>query len=69
MRCTGVFQVVMPKVLVTEPLEPGWKQSAINVPSPDTIAKHGRAGTTLTRPSQMRVHMDRYDRRRTLSCT
>lgn len=58
----GVFQVVVPKVLVTEPLEPGWKQSAINVPSPDTIASYrkGRYHAHET-VSEYRVHMDRYD--------
>ncbi|WP_054848467.1 hypothetical protein [Methanoculleus chikugoensis] len=63
MRCTrGVFQVVVPKALVTEPLEPGWKQSAINVPSPDTIASYrkGRYHAHET-VSEYRVHMDRYD--------
>ncbi|BBL68768.1 HdeD family acid-resistance protein [Methanoculleus chikugoensis] len=58
----GVFQVVVPKALVTEPLEPGWKQSAINVPSPDTIASYrkGRYHAHET-VSEYRVHMDRYD--------
>ena len=58
----GVFQVVVPKELVTEPLEPGWKRSAINVPSPGTIASYRRgqyhAHETV---SEYRVHMDRYD--------
>jgi len=58
----GVFQVVVPKAVVTEPLEPGWKRSAINVPSPDTIASYRKgqyhAHETV---SEYRVHMDRYD--------
>jgi len=58
----GVFQVVVPKALVTEPLEPGWKQSAINVPSPGTIASYRKgqyhAHETV---SEYHVHMDRYD--------
>jgi len=58
----GVFRVVVPKALVTEPLEPDWKRSAINVPSPDTIASYRRgqyhAHETV---SEFRVHMDRYD--------
>jgi uncharacterized membrane protein HdeD (DUF308 family) len=58
----GVFQVVVPKDLVTGPLEPGWKRSAINVPSPGTIASYRKgqyhAHETV---SEYRVHMDRYD--------
>ena len=58
----GVFQVVVPKTLVTGPLEPGWKRSAINVPSPETIASYRKgqyhAHETV---SEYRVHMDRYD--------
>ncbi|PKL63226.1 MAG: hypothetical protein CVV31_01985 [Methanomicrobiales archaeon HGW-Methanomicrobiales-2] len=58
----GVFQVVVPKAVVTEPLEPDWKRSAINVPSPDTIASYRKgqyhAHETV---SEYRVHMDRYD--------
>ncbi len=58
----GVYQVIVPKAVVTEPLEPDWKRSAINVPSPDTIASYRRgqyhAHETL---SEYRVHMDRYD--------
>ncbi|WP_292519454.1 HdeD family acid-resistance protein [Methanoculleus sp.] len=58
----GVFQVVVPKALVTEPLEPAWKRSAINVPSPGTIASYRKgqyhAHETAT---EYRVHMDRYD--------
>ncbi len=58
----GVYQVIVPKAVVTEPLEPDWKRSAINVPSPDTIASYRRgqyhAHETV---SEYRVHMDRYD--------
>lgn len=58
----GVFQVVVPKDLVTGPLEPAWKRSAINVPSPETIASYRKgqyhAHETAT---EYRVHMDRYD--------
>ncbi len=58
----GVFQVVVPKALVTEPLEPAWKRSAINVPSPGTIASYRKgqyhAHETV---SEYHVHMDRYD--------
>ncbi|HOI12255.1 MAG TPA: DUF308 domain-containing protein [Methanoculleus sp.] len=58
----GVFQVVVPRTLVTEPLEPDWKRSPINVPSPETIASYRKgqyhAHETV---SEYRVHMDRYD--------
>jgi len=58
----GVFQVVVPKAVVTEPLGPDWKRSSINVPSPDTIASYRKgqyhAHETV---SEYRVHMDRYD--------
>ncbi len=58
----GVFQVIVPKAVVTEPIEPHWKRSSINVPSPDTIASYRRgqyhAHETVL---EYRVHMDRYD--------
>jgi uncharacterized membrane protein HdeD (DUF308 family) len=58
----GVWEVVIDKTTVTEPLDSGWKRSTINVPSPGTIASY-RKGTyhvheTLT---EWRVHLDRYD--------
>jgi len=58
----GVWEVVIDKTSVTEPLDSGWKRSSINVPSPGTIASY-RKGTyhvheTLT---EWRVHLDRYD--------
>ena len=57
----GVFQVVVPKSAV-ERLGPDWKRSAINVPSPDTIASYrkGQYHAHETE-SEYRVHMDRYD--------
>ncbi|MDD3069961.1 MAG: hypothetical protein PHX88_02040 [Methanoculleus horonobensis] len=58
----GVFQVVVPKALVTEPLEPAWKRSAINVPSPETIASYRRGQYHAHETaSEFHVHMDRYD--------
>ncbi|KLK88065.1 hypothetical protein SZ63_03070 [Methanoculleus sediminis] len=58
----GVFQVIVPKALVTEPLEPAWKRSAINVPSPGTIASYRRGQYHAHETgSEYRVHMDRYD--------
>ena len=58
----GVFQVVVPKDLVTEPIEPGWKRSAINVPSPGTIASYRKGQYHAHETaSEYHVHMDRYD--------
>jgi protein-S-isoprenylcysteine O-methyltransferase Ste14 len=47
---------------VTEPLDPGWKKSRINVPSPGTIASYrkGRFHVHEMR-GEWRVHLDRYD--------
>ncbi|HOZ42626.1 MAG TPA: hypothetical protein PLD13_03425, partial [Methanoculleus sp.] len=57
----GVFQVVVPKALVTEPLEPVWKRSAINVPSPGTIASYRKGQYHAHETaSEYHVHMDRY---------
>lgn len=38
----GVFQVVVPKTVVTEPLGPDWKRPPLNVPGPGTIASYRR---------------------------
>ncbi|MDD4455128.1 MAG: DUF308 domain-containing protein [Candidatus Methanomethylophilaceae archaeon] len=57
----GVFQVVVPKSAV-EPLGPDWKRSAINVPSPDTVASYRKGQYHAHETaSEYRVHMDRYD--------
>jgi uncharacterized membrane protein HdeD (DUF308 family) len=58
----GVWEVAIPKDLVTQPLDSGWKKSAINVPSPGTIASYrkGRFHVHETK-SEWRVHLDRYD--------
>jgi uncharacterized membrane protein HdeD (DUF308 family) len=58
----GVWEVIVPKADVTEPLVPPWKQSAINVPSPDTIAsyRNGQYHAHETR-EEYHVHLDRYD--------
>lgn len=58
----GIWEVVVPKEEVTEPLDPGWKKSRINVPSPGTIASYrkGRFHVHETR-DEWRVHLDRYD--------
>jgi len=58
----GIWEVVIPKDTVTEPLDTGWRKSAINVPSPGTIASYrkGRFHVHETK-TEWRVHLDRYD--------
>lgn len=58
----GVWEVQVPLESVTEPLEPTWKRSAINVPSPGTVAsyRNGQYHAHET-TDDYRVHMDRYD--------
>lgn len=58
----GIWEVAIPKDLVTEPLDAGWIESRINVPSPGTIASYrkGRFHVHETRTG-WRVHLDRYD--------
>lgn len=58
----GVWEVEVPKASVTEPLDPGWKRSAINVPTPGTIASYrkGRYHVHET-TTEWKVHLDRYD--------
>ncbi|PKL64677.1 MAG: hypothetical protein CVV32_06225 [Methanomicrobiales archaeon HGW-Methanomicrobiales-3] len=58
----GIWEVVIPKETVTEPLDSGWKKSRINVPSPGTIAcyRKGRYHVHET-GTKWRVHLDRYD--------
>jgi len=58
----GIWEVVIAKETVTEPLDSGWKKSRINVPSPGTIAcyRKGRYHVHET-GTKWRVHLDRYD--------
>lgn len=58
----GIWEVIVPKDTVTDPLDPGWRKSAINVPSPGTIASYrkGRFHVHETK-TEWRVHLDRYD--------
>ena len=58
----GVWEVVVKKSSVTEPLDADWKRSTINVPSPGTIAsfRKGQYHVHETR-TEWRVHLDRYD--------
>ncbi len=54
--------MIIPRAEVTEPLGPEWKSSALNVPSPETIASY-RNGQYHVHETELdyRVHMDRYD--------
>lgn len=59
---TGVWEVVIPKEDVTDPLSGDWKRSSINVPTPGTIAsyRNGHYHVHETK-NEWRVHLDRYD--------
>jgi hypothetical protein len=58
----GVWEVIVPKESVIDPLDPAWERSAINVPSPGTIASYRKgqyhAHETAT---EWQVHLDNYD--------
>jgi uncharacterized membrane protein HdeD (DUF308 family) len=58
----GVWEVVVSKSEVTEPLDEGWKKSEINIPSPEMIASYrkGQYHTHETK-EEYKTHMDRYD--------
>lgn len=58
----GVFEVVVHKSEVTEPLDEGWETSKINLPSPGTIASHRKGEYHVHETkNDWRVHKDRYD--------
>jgi uncharacterized membrane protein HdeD (DUF308 family) len=58
----GVWEVIIPKEQVTEPLDPGWEKSAINVPTPGTIASY-RKGQYHAHElaAEWHVHLDNHD--------
>ena len=58
----GVWEVIVPKESVTEPLDPSWVKSRINVPSPGTRASY-RKGQYHAHEQQTEwhVHLDNYD--------
>ncbi|WP_067051097.1 DUF308 domain-containing protein [Methanofollis ethanolicus] len=59
---SGVWEVEVPKFSVTEPLGPAWIQSAINVPTPGTIASYRKGRYHVHETStEWKVHLDRYD--------
>jgi len=58
----GVWEVVVPKESVTEPLDPAWERSSVNVPSPGTIASYRKGQYHVHETAdEWRVHLDRYD--------
>lgn len=58
----GVWEVIVPKSCVTEPLEPPWTRSPVNLPAPGAIASY-RNGQYHAHETEedYRVHLDRYD--------
>lgn len=61
----GIWEVVIPRDQVTEPLGEGWERSQLNVPTPGTIASFrcGQYHLHVTK-TEFRVHLDRYDPRK-----
>jgi uncharacterized membrane protein HdeD (DUF308 family) len=58
----GVWEVVVPKDSVTEPLDSGWEKSQINIPSPGTIDSYRKGQYHVHETAtEWRVHLDRYD--------
>ncbi len=58
----GVWEVIVPKLSVPGPLDPGWEKSGLNIPSPGTIAsfRKGRYHAHETK-TEWRVHLDNHD--------
>jgi uncharacterized membrane protein HdeD (DUF308 family) len=58
----GVWEVEVPKESVTEPLDPGWEKSSVNIPSQGTIASYRKGQYHVHETTdEWRVHLDRYD--------
>ena len=61
----GVWEVEIPKASVTEPLDPGWEVSRINIPSPGTIASYRKGQYHVHETdTEWRVHLDNHDPKR-----
>lgn len=58
----GVWEVIVTKQSVSEPLDPAWEKSALNVPSPGTIASY-RKGQYHAHEmaTEWHVHLDNHD--------
>jgi len=58
----GVWEVIVPKDSVTEPLDPGWVKSRINVPSPGTLESYRKGQYHChEQQTEWHVHLDNYD--------
>lgn len=58
----GVWEVVIPKKSVTEPLDPGWQPSSLNIPSPGTVASYRKGQYHVHETAaEWRVHLDNHD--------
>jgi uncharacterized membrane protein HdeD (DUF308 family) len=58
----GVWEVIIPKDSVTEPLDDGWVKSPINVPSPGTIASYRKGRYHAhEQATEWHVHLDNQD--------
>ncbi len=58
----GVWEVVVPKESVTEPLDTGWVKSPINVPTPGTIASYRKGQYHVhEQQTEWHVHLDNHD--------
>jgi uncharacterized membrane protein HdeD (DUF308 family) len=54
--------VIVPKESVTEPLDPGWVKSPINVPTPGTLASYRKGQFHChEQKTEWHVHLDNYD--------
>jgi uncharacterized membrane protein HdeD (DUF308 family) len=58
----GVWEVIVPKESVTEPLDAGWVKSPINVPTPGTIASYRKGQYHVhEQQTEWHVHLDNHD--------
>ena len=58
----GVWEVIVPKESVTEPLDAGWVKSPINVPTPGTIASYRKGQYHVhEQQAEWHVHLDNHD--------
>ncbi|MDN7023650.1 hypothetical protein FGU65_01835 [Methanoculleus sp. FWC-SCC1] len=58
----GVWEVAVAKDSVTELLDDGWTKSALNLPTPGTIASYRKGQYHVHETAaEWRVHLDRYD--------
>ena len=59
---SGTREVEVPKSQVDEPLDPEWKLSKINIPSPKMISSYRKGRFHVhVYEDEFRVHLDKYD--------